>query len=226
MREHSLRPRERLATPLRNVNIHWTATPTAGTRPLFETRRLLTWEPGIPLASKRDWCLFGTGFYSSKYGKCNVDVHVCRTLLRQVTRAKSKSGAVVEHQRIHVVLKITSNTKWLFKSSAVPLYCSLVTSLSSIGFVFGAYVKGVTLLHLSWYCLWLGMVNGLCYILPLYIYCWHVILSRQVRIMHSYPMHPTPCTHAYTYLHTWSLPTCIHVCCTCWYQVTTCSLGL
>ena len=46
------------------------------------------------------------------------------TPCRQVTRAKSKSGAVVKHQRRFVVLKTTSN-----KSSAAPLYRSLVTSL-------------------------------------------------------------------------------------------------
>jgi hypothetical protein len=45
---------------------------------------------------------------------------------RQVTRAKLKSGAVVEHQRMFVVLRTTSNAKRLFKSDAVPL---LVTSL-------------------------------------------------------------------------------------------------
>ena len=48
---------------------------------------------------------------------------------RQVTRAKSKSGAVVKHQRVFVVLKTTSNAKQLFKSGAAPLYRSLVTSL-------------------------------------------------------------------------------------------------
>ena len=55
-------------------------------------------------------------------------VQVCR----QVTRAKSKSGAVVKHQRMFVVLETTSNTKRLFKSGAVPLYCSLVTFLVCI----------------------------------------------------------------------------------------------
>ena len=50
--------------------------------------------------------------------------------IREVTRRKSKSGAAVKHQRKFVVLKTTSNVKWLFlKSSTAPLYCSLVTSL-------------------------------------------------------------------------------------------------
>ena len=43
------------------LSTHWIATPTAG------TRRLLTWEPEIPLASKRDWHLFIGGFYLCKY---------------------------------------------------------------------------------------------------------------------------------------------------------------
>ena len=34
-----------------------------------------------------------------------------RYIFRQFTRAKSKSGAVVNHQRMFVVLKTTSNTK-------------------------------------------------------------------------------------------------------------------
>ena len=42
-------------------------------------------------------------------------------------RAKSKSGAVVKHQRAFVVLKTISNVKWFFKSSTAPLYSSLVT---------------------------------------------------------------------------------------------------
>ena len=50
---------------------------------------------------------------------------------RQVTRAKSKSDAVVKHQRVFVVLKTTSVVKQLFKSGAVPFYHSLVTSLVS-----------------------------------------------------------------------------------------------
>ena len=44
-------------------------------------------------------------------------------------RTKSKSGAVVKHQRMFVVLKATSRTKWLFKSGTAPLHHSLVTSL-------------------------------------------------------------------------------------------------
>ena len=48
-------------------------------------------------------------------------------ITRQVTRAKSKSGAVVKHQRMFVVLK--TQKKSLFKSGAAPLYHSLVTSL-------------------------------------------------------------------------------------------------
>ena len=55
-------------------------------------------------------------------------IHTC-VHYRQVTTAKSKSGAVVKHQRVFVVLKTTSNAKWLFKSGAAPLYRSLVTSL-------------------------------------------------------------------------------------------------
>ena len=48
---------------------------------------------------------------------------------RQVTRKKSKSGVVVKDQRKFVVFKTTSNTNGIFKSSAVPLHRSLVTSL-------------------------------------------------------------------------------------------------
>ena len=48
---------------------------------------------------------------------------------REFTRRKSKSDAVVKHQRTFVALKTTSNVKRLFKSGAAPLYCSLVTSL-------------------------------------------------------------------------------------------------
>ena len=48
---------------------------------------------------------------------------------REVTRRKSKSDAEVKHQKKFMVLKTTSNVKWLFKSSAVPLHRSLVTSL-------------------------------------------------------------------------------------------------
>ena len=36
---------------------------------------------------------------------------------------------MVKHQRTFMVLKATSNVKGLLKSGAVPLYCSLVTSL-------------------------------------------------------------------------------------------------
>jgi hypothetical protein len=50
-------------------------------------------------------------------------------MCRQVTRAKSKSGAVVKHQRVFMVLKTTSSANQLFKSGAAPLYRSLVTSL-------------------------------------------------------------------------------------------------
>ena len=62
---------------------------------------------------------------------------------REVTRRKSKSGAVVKHQRKLVVLKTTSNVKWHFKSSAVPLYCSLVTSLLYIEKIFDTSVVPV-----------------------------------------------------------------------------------
>ena len=48
---------------------------------------------------------------------------------REVTRRKSKSGAMIKHQRIFVVLKTTSNVRWVFKSGTAPLYRSLVTSL-------------------------------------------------------------------------------------------------
>jgi hypothetical protein len=50
-------------------------------------------------------------------------------IYRQVTRAEPKSGAVVKLQREFVVLKTTSNAKRHFKSGAMPLYRSLVTSL-------------------------------------------------------------------------------------------------
>ena len=39
---------------------------------------------------------------------------------RQVTRTKSKSGAVVKHQRIFVAIKTTSNVKQHFKSGVAP----------------------------------------------------------------------------------------------------------
>ena len=51
---------------------------------------------------------------------------------REVTRRKSKSSTVVIHQREFVVLKTTSNVKWIFKSNAAPLYHSLVTSLIEV----------------------------------------------------------------------------------------------
>ena len=47
---------------------------------------------------------------------------------RQVTRAKSKSGAVVKHKRVLVFYETTSRVKWYFKSGAALLYRSLVTS--------------------------------------------------------------------------------------------------
>ena len=52
-------------------------------------------------------------------------------MYRQVTRTKSESGAMVEHQRTLVVLKLHQkiNVKLHFKSSATALYCSLVISL-------------------------------------------------------------------------------------------------
>ena len=56
-----------------------------------------------------------------------IERRKCQTH-RQVTRTKSKSGAVVKHQR--TFLKSTSNVKELFKSNAAPLYRSLVTSLT------------------------------------------------------------------------------------------------
>ena len=49
--------------------------------------------------------------------------------IRQVTRRKLKSGAVVKLQKIFVVLKTTSNVKGIFESGFAPLYRSLVTSL-------------------------------------------------------------------------------------------------
>ena len=49
--------------------VYCNATPTAGTRYLFETRLVLTSEPGELSASKWDQHLFGGGFYSSIYGK-------------------------------------------------------------------------------------------------------------------------------------------------------------
>ena len=48
---------------------------------------------------------------------------------RQVTRTKSKSGAVVKYQKMFMVLKTPSNVKQQIKSGAVPLYPSLVASL-------------------------------------------------------------------------------------------------
>ena len=59
-----------------------------------------------------------------RYGQSNSITH------REVTRRKSKSGAVVKHQSTFVVLKTTSNVKGHFKSGTAPLYCSLVTSLT------------------------------------------------------------------------------------------------
>ena len=59
-----------------------------------------------------------------------VIIMVC-ILINQVptpTRTKSKSYVVVKHQGM---LKATSNVKWLFKSGALPLYCSLVTFMNS-----------------------------------------------------------------------------------------------
>ena len=41
---------------------------------------------------------------------------------RKVTRAKSKSSAVVKHQRVFMVLRNTSIAKRLFKSDAAPLF--------------------------------------------------------------------------------------------------------
>ena len=55
----------------------------------------------------------------------------------QVTGTKSNSGAVVEHHRMSVSLKTTSNVKQYFKSGTAPLYCSLVTS----PFMYSIYVK-------------------------------------------------------------------------------------
>ena len=58
----------------------------------------------------------------------NTQLHIGLPLelscIRQVTRAKSTSSAVVKHQRM---LKTTSNEKSLFKRDAAPLYRSLVT---------------------------------------------------------------------------------------------------
>jgi hypothetical protein len=42
--------------------------PLEGTRPLFETQRLFSWDTGEPPASKQDRRLIGGGFYSSMYG--------------------------------------------------------------------------------------------------------------------------------------------------------------
>ena len=60
---------------------------------------------------------------------CLLPVLVYTTKCRQVTRAKSKSGAVVKHKRVLVVYETTSKVKWHFKSGTVPLYRPLVTSL-------------------------------------------------------------------------------------------------
>ena len=67
---------------------------------------------------------------ASTHSRVSTHVPNLKGSIRQDTRAKSKSGAVVKHQRMFVVSKTTSNTKWLFKSGAAPLYHSLVTSLS------------------------------------------------------------------------------------------------
>ena len=53
--------------PFTMLSIHWTAMPTAC------SQHLLTWEPGIPPASKWDQCLFRGGFCSSKYGIARED---------------------------------------------------------------------------------------------------------------------------------------------------------
>ena len=61
-------------------------------------------------------------------GGTTITRNIC-IACRQVTRTKSKSGAVVKHQRMIVVYKSTSSVKGLFKSGATPLYRSLVTTL-------------------------------------------------------------------------------------------------
>ena len=58
-------------------------------------------------------------------------------IIRQITRIKSKSGAVVKHQMLFVVLKTTSNVKQLFKSGAAPLYHPLVISLHYVAYILG-----------------------------------------------------------------------------------------
>ena len=60
---------------------------------------------------------------------------------RQVTRKKSNSGVVITDQRkFVVVLKTTSYANGLFKRGAVPLYCSLVTSLNNYRTSYADYV--------------------------------------------------------------------------------------
>ena len=66
---NSLQPRGRQATTFVMLSICWTATPTATCT--CSIQRLLTWEPGIPPASKPDRHLFGADFYSSKYDTCS-----------------------------------------------------------------------------------------------------------------------------------------------------------
>ena len=46
----------------------------------------------------------------------------------QVTTKTLKSGAVVKHKRMFVVLKTTSNAKGLIKGVTASLYHSLMTS--------------------------------------------------------------------------------------------------
>ena len=52
--------------------------------------------------------------------RCNINL-----LIRQVTRAKSKSGAVIKHKRVLVIYETTSRVKWYFKRGATPLYHSI-----------------------------------------------------------------------------------------------------
>ena len=74
------------------------------------------------------------GHCSFKQSKKSI---LLKTSHQPYTSGKSKSGAVVKHQRLFVVLKTTSNVKRLFKSGTAPLYRSLVTSLYP-GFFFSS----------------------------------------------------------------------------------------
>ena len=61
--------------------------------------------------------------------KVDWPIPLVHILYRQVTKAKSKGGAVVKLQRMFVVNKNHIKCKMVFQERAAPLYRSLVTSL-------------------------------------------------------------------------------------------------